>query len=127
MKRSIIVGLFVFTLIMIESLAVDAQYNINKSNDFTLFELFTSEGCSSCPAADKTLADIQHLYENKNVLILAYHVDYWNSLGWKDAFCTERNTQRQEYYAQIFKLNANYTPQVVVNGRKQFVGSDRSK
>jgi len=127
MKRSTIVGLLAFTLIMIESLFVDAQYNINNSNNFTLFELFTSEGCSSCPAADKTLADIQQQYKNKNVLILAYHVDYWNSLGWKDAFSTESNTQRQEYYSQIFNLNSNYTPQVVVNGRKQFIGSDRPK
>lgn len=66
-------------------------------------------------------------YAGKNVLVLSYHVDYWNKLGWKDEFSSTENTTRQGYYANIFRLNSIYTPQAVVNGTMQFVGSDRNK
>jgi len=98
-----------------------------EQNGFALIELFTSEGCSSCPAADEVLEEIQKKYSDKNVLIAGYHVDYWDKLGWKDIFSDAAFTQRQEYYSNIFRLNSIYTPQVVVNGKKEFIGSNKSK
>src|SRR5580765_7796040 len=94
---------------------------------FALIELFTSEGCSSCPAADEALEEIQKKYSDKNVLVVGYHVDYWDKLGWKDIFSDASFTQRQEYYSNIFRLNNIYTPQAVVNGKKEFLGSNKSK
>ena len=94
---------------------------------FALIELFTSEGCSSCPAADEALEEIQKKYSDKNVLVIGYHVDYWDKLGWKDIFSDASFTQRQEYYSNIFRLNNIYTPQAVVNGKKEFLGSNKSK
>ncbi len=93
---------------------------------FAVVELFTSEGCSSCPAADETVARL--LSKNmENVYILAYHVDYWNRLGWKDPFSKAEYSQRQSQYATKFELNSVYTPQVIVNGSAEFVGSDEDK
>ena len=101
---------------------------MSKEQDgFALIELFTSEGCSSCPAADEALEEMQKKYSDKNVLVLGYHVDYWNKLGWKDIFSDASFTQRQEYYSNIFRLNNNYTPQAVVNGKKEFLGSNKTK
>ncbi len=99
----------------------------NEMEGFAVIELFTSEGCSSCPSADKLLETINKEYEGKNVLALSYHVDYWNRLGWNDEFSNAENTARQNYYANSFHLNSIYTPQAVINGTKEFVGSDRSK
>lgn len=92
----------------------------------TLIELFTSEGCSSCPAADKIVADIQSTYGD-DVLVLCYHVDYWNYLGWNDIYSSSENTGRQSYYTKIFSLDGAYTPQAVINGNEQCVGSDKGK
>jgi hypothetical protein len=100
---------------------------VKDQNGFALIELFTSEGCSSCPAADEALEEIQKKYSDKNVLILGYHVDYWDNLGWKDIFSDASFSQRQEYYSNIFRLNNIYTPQAVVNGKKEFLGSNKSK
>lgn len=94
---------------------------------FSVIELFTSEGCSSCPPADKLIEEINKEYADKNVLVLAYHVDYWNRLGWQDRFSNAANTQRQNYYANIFNLSSIYTPQPVVNGSEEFVGSQKTK
>ena len=98
-----------------------------EQDGFALIELFTSEGCSSCPPADEALEEIQKKYNDKDVLVLSYHVDYWNKLGWKDIFSDASFTQRQEYYSNIFQLNNIYTPQAVVNGKKEFLGSNKSK
>ena len=98
-----------------------------EQDGFALIELFTSEGCSSCPPADEALEEIQKKYNDKNVLVLSYHVDYWNKLGWKDIFSDASFTQRQEYYSNIFRLNNIYTPQAVINGKKEFIGSNKSK
>ncbi len=94
---------------------------------FAVIELFTSEGCSSCPPADETLAEIQQEYKDKNVLVLGFHVDYWDRLGWKDPFSSADFTSRQEYYTGIFSLSSAYTPEAVVNGESEFVGSDKIK
>ena len=86
-------------------------------------ELFTSEGCSSCPPADALLAE---LASRPDVLALSFHIDYWDRLGWKDPFSSREATQRQERYATLLDLATVYTPQIVVDGRWQAVGSDRA-
>jgi len=91
-------------------------------------ELFTSEGCSSCPAADAALRELEASQPVPGVEIVALgqHVDYWNRLGWKDAFSSEQFTQRQRTYAAGFG-SGSYTPQAVINGRYELVGSQRTK
>ena len=93
-------------------------------NGFAVVELFTSEGCSSCPPADALIARIQQEDKDLPVYVLAYHVDYWDRLGWKDAFSDVAYSDRQRQYAAWLKLSSIYTPQVVVNGQKEFVGSE---
>jgi hypothetical protein len=85
-------------------------------------ELFTSQGCSSCPPADAILVE---LTRRPNVLPLGFHVDYWDRLGWRDPFSSPAATARQESYARALGLQGVYTPQVVINGRHETVGSDR--
>ncbi|MES2278791.1 MAG: DUF1223 domain-containing protein [Bacteroidota bacterium] len=94
---------------------------------FALVELYTSEGCSSCPPADKLLAKIAQEYKDKEVYVLAYHVDYWNHLGWKDVFSNPQYSARQRAYSGYLNLDGVYTPQAIVNGRTEFVGSDEGK
>jgi len=90
---------------------------------FAVVELFTSEGCSSCPAADALIARVQQQDKDLPVYVLAYHVDYWDRLGWKDTYSDAAYTDRQRRYASWLNLNSIYTPQVVVNGQTEFVGS----
>jgi len=86
-------------------------------------ELFTSEGCSSCPPADKLLAELAN---RPDVLALSFHVDYWDRLGWKDPYSSHQATERQNRYATLLDLASVYTPQIVVDGKWQAVGSDRA-
>ncbi len=94
------------------------------ASGFALLELFTSEGCSSCPPADALLAKLSD--ERDRVFALSFHVDYWDRLGWKDRFSSAAWTARQRAYAERFELSSLYTPQLVVNGSLQIVGSDRT-
>jgi hypothetical protein len=84
-------------------------------------ELFTSQGCSSCPPAD---ALIRELRKQPNVIAIAYHVDYWNYIGWRDPFSSRDWTLRQNQYAHAFGLGSNYTPQIVVGGAREMIGSN---
>lgn len=89
-------------------------------------ELFTSEGCSSCPPADALLARIDETQpvEGAQVIALAHHVDYWNNLGWSDPFSSRESSDRQGVYAQAFGRDGVYTPQMVVDGRAEFAGGN---
>jgi len=90
-----------------------------------VLELFTSEGCSSCPPADaflKALDEAGHVNEVE-IIAIEEHVDYWNRLGWSDPFSSHSWTERQEQYARAFRHNGVYTPQLVINGRRELVGS----
>jgi hypothetical protein len=86
-------------------------------------ELFTSEGCSSCPPADALLTQLSR--SRADVLPLAFHVTYWNGIGWKDPYSLTAATERQARYGERFG-DGSYTPEMVVDGRKGFVGSDRA-
>jgi hypothetical protein len=87
-------------------------------------ELFTSQGCNSCPPADAYLGE---LAKRPEVLALAFHVDYWNYIGWSDPFSAPFASERQRSYASSLHLSFVYTPQMIVNGAKEGVGSDRAK
>ena len=84
-------------------------------------ELFTSQGCSSCPPADALLRELR---KDSNVFPIAYHVDYWNYLGWRDPFSAREWTQRQMAYTRAFNLGSSYTPQIVVAGAREVIGSN---
>jgi hypothetical protein len=92
-------------------------------------ELFTSEGCSSCPPADALLIKLRQEHSNDGVEIipLGFHVDYWNRLGWRDRFSSADYSQRQEDYVNRMKLDGPYTPQMVVDGDAVFVGNNTGR
>ncbi len=85
-----------------------------------VLELFTSQGCSSCPMADAKLSELQ---KQPDVIALAYHVDYWDYIGWTDTFGSKANSDRQKAYAQSWGSSRIYTPQIIVNGQKGVIGS----
>src|SRR4051812_7037792 len=87
-------------------------------------ELFTSEGCSSCPPADVLLQKLADDEAGAPVIALGEHVDYWDHQGWKDRFSSAALTARQQVYAARFNVDSIYTPQMVVDGRAELVGSD---
>jgi hypothetical protein len=90
-------------------------------------ELFTSQGCSSCPLADELIHEIAHDPALRGrVIPLAFHVDYWDQLGWRDPFSSAEWTQRQARYTRTMRLASSYTPQAVVNGTRELIGSSRS-
>lgn len=92
-------------------------------------ELFTSEGCSSCPAADRLLSRLEQMQPvaGAEVIAVEEHVDYWNQLGWKDPFSAPQYRARQNDYAIAFHASDIFTPQMVVNGQVAFIGSDLNR
>lgn len=98
--------------------------NASATSSPVLVELFTSQSCSSCPPAEAYLAELARQPE---IVALAYHVDYWDQLGWRDPFSSAAATARQRAYARVLSLDSVYTPQMVIEGRYDAVGSDRRR
>ncbi|MEP7255216.1 MAG: DUF1223 domain-containing protein [Ferruginibacter sp.] len=98
----------------------------NEETGFVVMELFTSQGCSSCPPADEILG-MYALKNDEHIIPIAFHVDYWNRLGWVDSFSNNIFSQRQRAYAEKFNLESIYTPQLIINGQKQLTGSDENR
>jgi hypothetical protein len=126
LKNIIGTGAFVALMFTVSAFVHEEKKETTTKNDgFAVLELFTSEGCSSCPPADQLMSEIEKKYKDQPVYILSYHVDYWNNLGWKDKFSSVQNSKRQQQYAQTLRSQV-YTPQLIVNGKKEFVGSDQN-
>jgi len=102
---------------------------VAQSANPVLVELFTSEGCSSCPPADLVLQRLEAGLgvAGASVIVLGEHVTYWDRLGWKDRFSADTFTRRQEAYSWLFHNDGPYTPQMIVNGQAEFVGSDEER
>lgn len=96
----------------------------NAARPLAVVELFTSQGCSSCPPADGILSE---LADRGDLVALSYHVDYWDYLGWRDTLATTGNTERQYAYGRSFGVRSVYTPQAVVNGRLHMSGAQRQR
>ena len=120
-KKTLISGLFGL-IALGAGIAQVGAVEISKPSG--VVELFTSQGCYSCPPADKIIGKMA---KKKDILALGWHVDYWDYLGWKDTFASRSNTERQYRYARSLQERQVYTPQAVINGRAHAVGSDESK
>lgn len=118
----VLMMLRVISLAVLLTTAAAAQQRVP-----VLVELFTSEGCSSCPPADALLAQLesQQPVANVDLIVLSEHVDYWNSLGWKDPFSAWQFTERQQTYSRMLRASDVYTPEAVIDGRFGTVGSRR--
>ena len=128
LKTVIAIGCIAVVIALTTAFSNIKKININRASTgdkgFAVVELFTSEGCSSCPPADALIAKVLKESSDKPVYILAYHVDYWNRLGWKDAFSSSEYSAMQQQYARWLRSSEIYTPQAIVNGTKEFVGSE---
>ena len=129
LKIAITIGCIAVVIALTTAFANIKKVQLNNTapdKGFAVVELFTSEGCSSCPPADVLIAKVLKENSDKPIYILAYHVDYWNRMGWKDAFSDAAYSDRQKQYARWLKSAEIYTPQAIVNGIKEFVGSEES-
>src|SRR5207253_4734607 len=119
----------VSALVLVRSQAKASSGTAETARTPVVVELFTSEGCSSCPPADALLARLDGAQLNGNVQLIALeeHVDYWNDLGWTDPFSSRDWTSRQNVYSEALGNGNPYTPQMVVDGAVAFVGSHRQK
>ena len=120
---------FLFILVALVGFSSNGLADQIQDKPFAVVELFSSEGCSSCPPADLLIRKLTAWARQNNepVYPLIFHVDYWNYLGWDDVFSSSQFTHRQYAYAQVFKDQGVYTPQMIVNGRDAFVGSDQQR
>lgn len=120
---------FRLPLLLVLLIAVAQRGGAGEAPGPAIVELFTSQGCSSCPPADRLLSKLARdpRYQGR-VIPLSFHVDYWNQIGWTDPFSSARWSDRQKAYAgRVFHANRIYTPQVVVNGRAECVGNSEAK
>lgn len=116
MKRAFTLAALGFLLGAASAIAEDRRAPL-------VVELFTSQGCSSCPTADRIFRE---LVDRGDVLALAFHVDYWDHLGWKDTLATRKGTARQYAYRESLQERMVFTPQIVVDGRVSVSGTDRA-
>lgn len=117
------------SLIVISSHNKSAQQNnngVSVSANVVVLELFTSQGCSSCPPADALLAEYATAHD-EHIIPLSFHVDYWNRLGWADPFSSSACSNRQQWYSRHLPKGSVYTPQLIVNGRDEAVGNNRNE
>jgi hypothetical protein len=125
--RALLTALCALLVTQVVPFSVFAQdVAASKPASIAIVELFTSEGCSSCPPADALLRQINLKQTNAGQLIvgISEHVTYWNNLGWRDPYSLPVFTERQSVYASRLSAEGSYTPQMVLNGRDQFVGSN---
>jgi len=112
-----------FVLLGISNFAANAgEYRLQPR---AVAELFTSQGCSSCPLADKVLNNVAN--SNSDIITLAYHVDYWDYIGWRDTFGNAQNTKLQNDYSKALGITPQYTPQLIINGQEEIIGSHEAK
>jgi hypothetical protein len=121
---SCIAGLVIAPALVFAGTPAEPPAEVQKAAPRAVIEMYTSQGCSDCPAADALLKDY---LDKKNVVGLTLPVDYWDYLGWKDTLAGARNAERQREYAERFGIGTVYTPQAVVNGAAEVIGSSPSE
>jgi hypothetical protein len=117
-----ITRLGILSLAMLVGLAPGLRAQSSSAQGPAVVELYTSQGCSTCPPADRLLGELSAM---PNVIALAFHVDYWNDGGWRDRYTLPSATDRQKRYVQTLKLSEAFTPQAVIDGRVSFNGADK--
>jgi len=103
-----------------------STFLVAQQKPVVVLELFTSQGCSSCPPADAVLEEIKNNANPEEVIPLSYHVDYWDYIGWRDPYATKQFTNKQRVYGRKFNSSSIYTPELVINGEEHLVGSDKA-
>lgn len=121
MLKKMLIGI-IFALLFIPAHINSEECTSEES--FAVLELFTSQGCASCPSADSLLKKVYN--PNKKIYAISLHVDYWDYLGWKDPYARKENSEKQKEYFRKMSWRV-YTPQIVMNGQSHFIGSDEEK